>query len=101
MEKFFEIEITFHEYLIDACPSIIGAEIMNLVDLTKRIRKLHIIYKLQKAGWECFKEEIEIHVRLIETLLNEELEESIQWITTDIRNTKEEIMECFDIINQW
>lgn len=74
---------------------------MNLVDLTKRIRKLHIIYKLQKAGWECFKEEIEIHVRLIETLLNEELEESIQWITTDIRNTKEEIMECFDIINQW
>ena len=101
VEKFFEIEINFHEHLIDACPSIIGAEIMNLVDLTKRIRKLHIIYKLHKAGWECFKEEIEIHVRLIETLINEELEESIRWISTDIHHTKEEIMDCFDIINQW
>ena len=101
VEKFFEIEIKFHEHLIDACPSIIGAEIMNLVDLTKRIRKLHIIYKLHKAGWECFKEEIEIHVRLIETLINEELEESIRWISTDIHHTKEEIMDCFDIINQW
>lgn len=100
VEKFFEIEIKFHEHLIDACPSIIGAEIMNLVDLTKRIRKLHIIYKLHKAGWECFKEEIEIHVRLIETLINEELEDSIRWISTDIHHTKDEIMDCFDIINQ-
>lgn len=101
VKNFFEIEIAFHEYLIHVCPSIIGTEIMNLVDLTKRIRKLHMTYKLQRVSWESFKEEIAIHVRMIDTLLAEELEESIHWMVCDIHNTKEEIMECFDIINQW
>ena len=99
VKNFFEIEIHFHEYLINACPNIIGNEIMNLMDLTKRIRKLHIIYKLQEMGWESFKEEIEVHIQLIQALLNGSKEESISWIVRDINSTKEEIMKCFDIIN--
>lgn len=42
VEDFFDIEMRFHEYLIDLCPKIIGDEIKNLIDLTKRIRILHI-----------------------------------------------------------
>lgn len=99
VKNFFEIEIHFHEYLINTCPNIIGNEIMNLMDLTKRIRKLHIIYKLQEMGWESFKEEIEVHIQLIQALLNGSKEESISWIVRDINSTKEEIMKCFDIIN--
>ncbi|MGI6071112.1 MAG: GntR family transcriptional regulator [Blautia sp.] len=101
VKNFFGVEIHFHEYLINACPKIIGGEIMNLIDLTKRIRKLHIIYKLQNMGWECFKEEIKIHAQIIRMLLEEKLEESIQWMVSDIHNTKDEIIECFDVINQW
>mgnify|MGYP006069113011 FL=1 len=95
VKSFFVIEIEFHEYLINACPRIIGTEIMNLMDLTKRIRKLHVFHKLKNFGWECFQEEITVHIKLIESLLAKELESSIQWITRDICKTKEEILESY------
>ena len=96
---FFDIEMRFHEYLIDLCPKIIGDEIKNLIDLTKRIRILHITYNVNSAPLEKFHYEIKIHCQLIEALRQHLLDKCIELIAQDIRNTKNEIMDCFDEIN--
>jgi len=99
VEDFFDIEMRFHEYLIDLCPKIIGDEIKNLIDLTKRIRILHITYNVNSAPLEKFHYEIKIHCQLIEALRQHLLDKCIELIAQDIRNTKNEIMDCFDEIN--
>ena len=99
VEDFFDIEMRFHEYLIDLCPKIIGDEIKNLIDLTKRIRILHITYNVNSAPLEKFHYEIKIHCQLIEALKQHLLDKCIELIAQDIRNTKNEIMDCFDEIN--
>lgn len=99
VDDFFHTEIKFHEYLIDLCPKIIGDEIKNLIDLTKRIRILHITYKLNNAPLEKFNNEIKTHCELLEALKEHSLERSIELIIQDIRTTKNEIMDCFDEIN--
>ena len=99
VQNYFDTEMKFHEYLIDLCPKIIGDEIKNLIDLTKRIRILHIAYKLNQLEIESFHEEICIHCDLIDALLEHKMENAIEKIVLDIRNTKEDILECFDKIN--
>ena len=99
VEDFFDIEMRFHEYLIDLCPKIIGDEIKNLIDLTKRIRILHITYNVNSAPLEKFHYEIRIHCALIDALRQQQLDKCIELIVQDIRNTKKEIMDCFDAIN--
>ena len=96
---FFDIETQLHEYMIKACPSIISGEIMNLMDLTKRIRHLHMLYKLNNMNASAFNDEVGLHVRLIDSLVAEDIPVSVKLIEKDILDTKDEIMKCFDIIN--
>lgn len=99
VQNFFDTEMKFHEYLIDLCPKIVGDEIKNLIDLTKRIRILHIAYKLNTLKIDSFHKEILTHCELIDALQEHDLDKAIEMILRDIRCTKEEILECFDKIN--
>lgn len=99
VNDFFETEMKFHSYLIDLCPKIIGDEIKNLIDLTKRIRILHIIYKINNTELYNFQDEIQIHCDLIQAIKSRSLEKSVEFMIQDIRSTKEDIMNCFGKIN--
>ena len=99
IHDFFDIETKFHEYMIKSCPSIISSEIMNLMDLTKRIRYLHMSYKLKNLSSNVFEDEICLHINLIDSLINKELNKSIALIEKDILGTKNEIISNYNIIN--
>ena len=101
VNKFFDIETEFHEYMIKSCPAIISGEIMNLMDLSKRIRRLHMLYKLENSNNPVFEYEVILHKNLADALISKNTNESVKLINKDILGTKNEIIKHFDIINNY
>lgn len=96
LNKFFRIEIEIHEYIISLCPQIIGDQIQNLLDLTKCLRKQQLSRTLNKKGAEFFCiDEIDLHLKLVNAILNSNAPIACQCITTDITRTKNEILENY------
>ena len=93
LEKYFYLEIELHEYIISLCPQIIGDQIQNILDLTKRLRKLQLKSKKKKKGQTVFiAEEIQSHIQLINAILSGDMEKAIGCIVFDITKTKTEVI---------
>lgn len=99
--EFFEVEVKFHEYIIDLSPAIIGNALKNLVDLTKRIRRLHLLYCQQGTDKEVVgKTEILMHRDLCKAIRSGDVATAQTLIEQDIRNTKHQILENFEAIEE-
>ena len=93
LEKYFYLEIELHEYIISLCPQIIGDQIQNILDLTKRLRKLQLKSLMEKKGQTVFiAEEIQSHIQLINAILSGDMEKAIGCIVFDITKTKTEVI---------
>ena len=96
VETFFTVETAFHGALIRTCPQIIADELQNLIDLTKRMRKLHLKYYSMKAASKLFRQnEVQLHINLIDALLNNDTSTAEAIIRLDIESTKQEILENY------
>lgn len=99
IEAFFLIEINFHHLLIQTCPQIIGREIQNLVDLTKRLRKLHLKHSSENDDGSDFRrQEIFLHLDLIRALLEDNAEEAEALVRQDIERTKRGILSSYSVL---
>ena len=93
LEKFFLLETELDEYIISLCPQIIGDQIQNILDLTKRMRKLQLKTLMEKKGGNTFiAEEVESHIQLINAILSADMEKAISCIVFDITKTKAEVI---------
>lgn len=100
--EFFDMEIQLHEYLIELSPKIIQNELKNLIDLTKRIRRLHLFYCLQGNDRQTLgRAEIVLHLDLCRSILKKNLEEAQRLIQKDISGTKRLILERYEEIEMF
>ncbi len=92
--EIFHLEIEFHDFLVSNCPDIIRTEIQNIVDLTKRSRKLMLEYEAYDKLTDDIKEkDLLIHIKLIQAILEENEELAEQYARQDIRETKYEVLK--------
>lgn len=99
VDKFFALEVRFHEFLIQTCPPIIGQEVQNLIDLTKRVRKLHLKYYSARQNGPVFKKkEVRLHIDLIEALIQDDGARAEAIVRQDISDTKNEILSLYPTI---
>lgn len=96
IDLFFQLEVGIHEYIISLCPKIIGDQIQNLMDLSKRFRKLQLSSIMNDKGARVFCEgEIRLHIELLNAILQENLEDAKRFLSYDIAETKKEILDGF------
>src|SRR5690625_3156449 len=70
IDEYFNLDLAFHEYLISLCPQIIQKDIRNIIDLTKRSRKLNLLYEMkEKEIISIMEKEINNHKDIIKSLL--------------------------------
>lgn len=92
--EFFNLELEFHDYLTSLCPPIIKSEIKNIIDLTKRSRKLNLEYEMDQGELTYIKEEdIKLHIKLIVAIQNGEVDIAEKLAKKDVRQTKEEVLK--------
>lgn len=90
--EFYGLELEFHDFLTSICPSIIQSETKNIIDLTKRSRKLNLEYELNHMNVVYIKEEdIKLHIRLIDAMLNDDIDLAEKLAKLDVRQTKVEV----------
>lgn len=90
VKEFFELELEFHDYIISQGPSIIKRETQNIIDLTKRSRKLCMKYEIeQETDVQNFMHDIDIHVNIIDAMLEGDVEKAKIYVEEDARETKE------------
>lgn len=96
IERFYSLELEFHDYLVSACPYIIKNEIRNIVDLTKRSRKLLLQHEVSVSISTVIKDkDIKLHMQLIESLLCGDVETAENIAKQDVRDTKTEVLKYF------
>jgi len=89
VKEFFELELEFHDYIISQGPSIIKRETQNIIDLTKRSRKLCMKYEIeQEADVQSFMHDVDIHVNIIDAMLEGNVEKAKVYVEEDARETK-------------
>lgn len=94
VEEYFELELTFHDYLISCCPSIINTITQNIIDLTKRSRRLSfLVDKELEEDENWLKDDIETHITIIDALLEKDAEKAKKFTALDIENTKARILK--------
>jgi DNA-binding GntR family transcriptional regulator len=99
LDDFFKLEMEFHQYLMQLCPSVISMKLQDLVDLTKRIRKLHLQYLIERRGEKgVTKSELQIHLKLAEAIMNKDYQTADQLILDDISITKLQVLNLYDEI---
>jgi DNA-binding GntR family transcriptional regulator len=99
LDEFFALEVELHQYLIRLCPSIVSDKMLNLIELTKRIRKLHLRYLLETTGENAnLGSEIQIHLDLVRAVLARDEHAAEQCIATDIRTTRDQIVNDLEAI---
>lgn len=100
--EFFNIEVQLHEYLIELSPKIISSEVKNLIDLTKRIRRLHLLYCQQGNDKQILgKSEIVLHMNLCKAIQQKNSEEAQKLMREDISSTKRLILEKYEEIENF
>ena len=92
--EFFNLELIFHDYLTSLCPPIIKSEIVNIIDLTKRSRKLNLAYEIDQGEQVYIKEEdIKLHISLIDAILEGDIGTAERLARKDVRQTKEDVLK--------
>lgn len=99
IERFFAKETDFHHYLITLCPQIIQDELLNLICLNKRIRRLHLKYVLHTRGADAItKKEVQIHLDIIDAIIMGDEKCAERLLLKDISHTKEDIIANYSQI---
>jgi DNA-binding GntR family transcriptional regulator len=100
--EYLDTEMELHQYMLRLCPYIVSSKLENLVDLTKRLRKLHLQYLLEVKGIVGLADkEIQIHIDLADALLAGDAEAAEQYVRKDIRKTRDEILEAYEAIESF
>ena len=67
VDVYLQTVLELHEYMLELCPHIVRGKVENLVDLTKRLGKLHLRYMLDvKNAVGLADTEIQIHIDLVD-----------------------------------
>ncbi len=99
LDQYYDLQAEFHSYLWKSCPIIINNELQNIIDLTRRICKRHLVFSsLQQDSVSFFEKEISTHIHIVQAILNDDTEEAIKWMHTDISQTKESILQNYEEI---
>ncbi len=102
LQQYFEVEMELHQYMLRLCPPIVSDKLENLVDLTKRLRKLHLRYLMETRGRVDFaNEEIRIHVAIADALLAGDAGKAARLLVRDIRTTRDQILEDYEAIEEF
>lgn len=92
--EYFQLDLEFHEYLVGLCPPIIRKETRNVIELTKRSRRLNLLHELeQKEFTDIMEKEIKNHTQIITALLGGDVENAVLFAKNDVRETKEQVMQ--------
>lgn len=93
VDEYFELELSFHDYLSSCCPAIISTITKNIVDLTKRTRKLSFTVRPDNEDSDIWlKNDIEKHITIIEAIMAKDIERAKKYTINDIENTKNRVM---------
>ncbi|MDR1646448.1 MAG: GntR family transcriptional regulator [Zoogloeaceae bacterium] len=99
LNEYLDTEMKLHEYMLRLCPPIVSGKLENLVELTKRLRKLHLQYLLEVKGVVGLADtEIQIHIDVANALLAGNAEAAERYVRKDIRDTRNEILEDYEAI---
>jgi DNA-binding GntR family transcriptional regulator len=102
LDEYLDTEMELHEYMLRLCPHIVSGKLENLVDLTKRLRKLHLRYLLEAKGVVGLANtEIQIHIDLADALLAGNAEAAEHYVRKDVRDTRNEILEDYEVIEHF
>ena len=102
VDVYLQTVLELHEYMLELCPHIVRGKVENLVDLTKRLGKLHLRYMLDvKNAVGLADTEIQIHIDLVDALLAGDAEQAERCVRRDIRVTRDEVLENFDAIERF
>lgn len=92
-DEYFKMELDFHNYLGSCCPAIIHTITRNIVDLTRRTRKLSLTSRPDNEVDESWlKNDIENHIRIIDAILSKDIETARKYTVNDIEGTKNRVM---------
>lgn len=92
--EYFQLDLEFHEYLVSFCSQIIRKETRNIIELTKRSRRLNLLHEVEERGFkDIIKKEIENHTKIIEALLSKDVEKAVFYAKNDVRETKEQVLQ--------
>ena len=94
LQNFFKIEFDFHSFLESYLPEIVRKDFKNICDLTKRSRLLGLGMEFKQNSVAYIKEKnIDVHVSLINAILDGNLESATKFATEDVIYTKSIIMK--------
>jgi DNA-binding GntR family transcriptional regulator len=92
--EYFQLDLEFHEYLVGLCPPIIRKETRNIIELTKRSRRLNLLHELEEKGFkDIMEKEIENHSNIVIALLGNDVEKAVFFAKHDVRETKEQVLQ--------
>ncbi|MBP1933327.1 GntR family transcriptional regulator [Ammoniphilus resinae] len=98
---YFQLDLELHDYLLRFCPQIIQKETRNIIDLTKRSRRLCILYELkEKSPKDLIKKEIRNHREIIDAFLEKDLDKAIYYSKRDVREAKEQVLKFFYLVQE-
>lgn len=92
--RLFELELSLHSFLESNLPEILRKDFRNISDLTKRSRLLNL--KLEGKTYtadDLKKVNIDMHVNLIDAIIDNNLEAARKFALEDVAFTKENIMK--------
>lgn len=96
LQNLFKVDIDFHDFLGSYLPEIVRKNFENICDLTKRSRLLALGMESSENLEIYIKEKnINIHIKLINAILDGNLESAIKFVTEDIMYTKSHVMKYF------
>ena len=100
VDAFFAIEVQYHQFLINQLPALLSERITRIIDLSKRMRKQHLYYMQSVKGTQYFNEyEVQIHLKMIEAIMERDLEKASKFLAEDIGLTKSEILKDIELID--
>ena len=74
IEDFFCLEERLHRLWVGQCPAIVRGELENLVDLTKRLRRLQLSDCLEQKGKKAFlDQEMDVHLAMLAAVRRKDL----------------------------
>ena len=102
LKKYFEAEMELHQYILRLCPNIVSDKLETLVDLTKRLRKLHLSYLMNTRGEVDFaNDEFQIHIDIADALLAGNSVKAENLLFQDISTTRNQILVDFEEIERF
>ena len=93
VEAFFCLEGQLHQLWVGRCPAIVRGELENLVDLTKRLRRLQLSDCLEQKGKKAFlDQEMDVHLAMIAAVRRKDLSGLQAALEQDVTTTCRQIL---------